>query len=265
MLTRGNSGSLFGSATPYEQDDREADSVWNQIDEKMEARRRRAREIRQNAELAKARQERPKIQATFADLKNELKTVTEDEWAAIPDIGDNSLRYKSKNDRFMPAPDSLLEKARQENERFSALDARQQRTGGLVTPMPGGMTPMPGGMTPMPGGMTPLPGGMTPLTDLNQVGEARKTVLSLKLKEAGDSVSGQTNVDPKGYLTDLNSLKINSEAEIGDIKKARLLLKSVITTNPKHPPGWIAFARLEEVAGKIVAARRLIDEGCRNW
>lgn len=123
---------------------------------------------------------------------------------------------------------------------------------------------MPGGMTPMGGGMTPMPGGMTPLTDLNQVGEARKTVLSLKLKEAGDSVSGQTNVDPKGYLTDLNSLKINSEAEIGDIKKARLLLKSVITTNPRHPPGWIAFARLEEVAGKIVAARRLIDEGCRN-
>jgi pre-mRNA-processing factor 6 len=75
-------------------------------------------------------------------------------------------------------------------------------------------------------------------------------------------VSGQTNVDPKGYLTDLNSLKINSEAEIGDIKKARLLLKSVITTNPRHPPGWIAFARLEELAGKLVAARRLIDQVC---
>ena len=43
-----------------------------------------------------------------------------------------------------------------------------------------------------------------------------------------------------------------SDAEIGDIKKARLLLKSVITTNPKHAPGWIAAARLEEVAGKLV-------------
>lgn len=51
----------------------------------------------------------------------------------------------------------------------------------------------------------------------------------------------------QGYLTDLNSMKVSSDAEIGDIKKARLLLKSVINTNPKHAPGWIAAARLEEL------------------
>ena len=62
-----------------------------------------------------------------------------------------------------------------------------------------------------------------------------------------DSVSGQTVVDPKGYLTDLKSVKITSDAEISDIKKARLLLKSVIQTNQKHGPGWIAAARLEEM------------------
>ena len=59
-------------------------------------------------------------------------------------------------------------------------------------------------------------------------------------------------VDPKGYLTDLNSIKVASEAEIGDIKKARTLLKSVIGTNPKHAPGWVAASRLEEVAGCAV-------------
>lgn len=74
-------------------------------------------------------------------------------------------------------------------------------------------------------------------------------------------MSGQTTVDPKGYLTDLKSMKITSDAEISDIKKARLLLKSVIQTNPKHPPGWIAAARLEEVAGKIAAARALAMKG----
>ena len=30
-----------------------------------------------------------------------------------------------------------------------------------------------------------------------------------------DSVSGQTVVDPKGYLTDLNSIVLKSDAEIG--------------------------------------------------
>ena len=30
-----------------------------------------------------------------------------------------------------------------------------------------------------------------------------------------DSVTGQTVVDPKGYLTDLNSIVLKSDAEIG--------------------------------------------------
>ena len=42
-------------------------------------------------------------------------------------------------------------------------------------------------------------------------------------------------------------MKVSSDAEISDIKKARLLLKSVTTTNPRHAPGWIAAARLEEL------------------
>ena len=50
---------------------------------------------------------------------------------------------------------------------------------------------------------------------------------------------------------DPRSMKITSATEVADIKKARLLLKSVITTNPHHGPGWIAAARLEELAGKL--------------
>eukprot|EP00731_Ephydatia_muelleri_P010128 Em0005g714a len=82
--------------------------------------------------------------------------------------------------------------------------------------------------------------------DLNQIGEARNSMLSIKLDQVSDSVSGQTVVDPKGYLTDLNSITPQTSGDINDVKKARLLLKSVITTNPKHSPGWIAAARLEE-------------------
>ena len=106
-----------------------------------------------------------------------------------------------------------------------------------------------------------MSGGATPLTDLKSIGEARGAVLSVKLDQMSDSVSGQTVVDPKGYLTDLNSIKVSTEAEIGDIKKARLLLKSVTQTNPGHGPGWIAAARLEEVAGKLVSARQVIRDG----
>jgi len=70
-----------------------------------------------------------------------------------------------------------------------------------------------------------MSGGATPLTDLKSIGEAREAVLSVKLDQMSDSVTGQTVVDPKGYLTDLNSIKISTEAEVGDIK-----------TNPNPDP-----------------------------
>jgi len=49
-----------------------------------------------------------------------------------------------------------------------------------------------------------------------------------------------------------------------DIKRARALLQSLTKTNPKHAPGWVAAAWLENVAGKQVAARKIIAEGCEH-
>ncbi len=71
-------------------------------------------------------------------------------------------------------------------------------------------------------------------------------------------------VDPRGYLTDLNSFMPRSAADVGDVQKARLLLSKVTMTNPKHAPGWIAAARLEEVSGKMAAARQLAMKGCEH-
>eukprot|EP00899_Mesostigma_viride_P008244 jgi/Mesvir1/17420/Mv08704-RA.1 len=235
----GNDKGLFATGE-YDEEDREADEIWEKIDARMDSRRRDHREARLKEEIEKYRANNPKITEQFADLKRKLGTLSQAEWEAIPDIGDYSLRNKKKRfESFVPVPDTLLEKARQESEHLSSIDPR--KAGGLDTPM-----------------------GSTPMTDLTAVGEGRGTVLSLKLDRLSDSVSGQTVVDPKGYLTDLKSMKITSDAEISDIKKARLLLKSVIQTNPKHGPGWIAAARLEELAGKIQAARSLITKGCEE-
>ena len=177
-------------------------------------------------ELEKYRRDNPKITEQFRDLKRKLGDVSYEEWDAIPDIGDYTIKKKKDFAQFAPAPDTLLQRALDEK----GVSTQEVDDGAL--------------------------------TDLNAVGEGRGTVLGLKLDKLSDSVSGQTVVDPKGYLTDLKSIKISSEAEISDIKKARLLLKSVISTNPKHAPGWIAAARLEELAGKLQAARSFIQKGC---
>src|SRR5258708_20949498 len=73
-----------------------------------------------------------------------------------------------------------------------------------------------------------------------------------------------TSIDPKGYLTSLDSQVLKTEAEIGDIKRARMLFDSLVKSNPKHAPGWIAAACVEEHAGRMVAARKLIMQGCEH-
>lgn len=239
-----NEVGLFSGA-PYEEDDEEADKVWEMIDAKMDERRKARREAREKEELEKYRSERPKISQQFADIKRTLSTVDEDAWNAIPEAGNltgKARRKQPKMDRFTPVPDSVLAAAKDKNQLANTIDATDQSLGGIATPS--------------------LDSGM--MTDFKQIGEARDKVLGLKLDQLSDSVSGKTNIDPKGYLTDLNSVVLKSDAEIGDLKKARLLLNSVITTNPKHAPGWIAAARLEEVAGKMGTARTIIAKGCEE-
>ncbi|XP_071451634.1 pre-mRNA-processing factor 6 [Hetaerina americana] len=246
----GYGGSLF-SKDPYDKDDEEADAIYEAIDKRMDEKRKEYREKRLKEELERYRQERPKIQQQFSDLKRGLVSVSEDEWRNVPEVGDarNRKIRNPRAEKFTPLPDSVLAR-NLGGETTSSIDANipsPGNTGGTVTPS----------------GLT-TPGMLTPTGDLDlcKIGQARNTLMNVKLSQVSDSVEGQTVVDPKGYLTDLQSMIPTYGGDINDIKKARLLLKSVRETNPNHPPAWIASARLEEVTGKVQAARNLIMKGC---
>ncbi|WAR16561.1 PRP6-like protein [Mya arenaria] len=191
----GYGGSLC-SKDPYDKDDEEADAVYEAVDKRMDEKRKERREKKLQEQIEKYRQERPKIQQQFSDLK---------------------------------------------------------KFGGLNTPYG-----------------TNTPGGSTPGDiDMKKIGQARNTLMDIKLTQVSDSVSGQTVVDPKGYLTDLQSMLPSHGGDINDVKKARLLLKSVRETNPKHPPAWIASARLEEPGDQakavVAQAVRQLPQSVRIW
>ena len=105
----GYGGSLF-SKDPYDKDDEEADLIYEDIDRRMDERRREYRENRLRRELEKYRQERPKIQQQFSDLKRDLARVSENEWLSIPDVGDarNKKIRNARAEKFTPVPDSIL-------------------------------------------------------------------------------------------------------------------------------------------------------------
>ena len=179
---------------PYDDDDEVADTVWSEVDAKMDERRRTRREDKLKQSLDKFRAVRPKLQHQFGDLKRELQLVSREEWETLPEPGEHrkSRAAERRNERYMPTPDTLLEKARLEQEVHNSLDTRQMINGGMETVVGGSATPFPGSA----GSATPLPGGATPLTDLKAIGAARNSVLSVKLDQMSDSVSGQTVVDP---------------------------------------------------------------------
>ena len=109
-----NEVGLFAGGV-YDKDDEEADRIWEWVDERMD-RRKRQREERENAEREEFERNNPKIQQQFSDLKRALGTVTDDEWANLPEVGDltgkNRRSKQALRQRFYAVPDSVCGGAR---------------------------------------------------------------------------------------------------------------------------------------------------------
>ncbi|KAJ1822604.1 U4/U6 x U5 tri-snRNP complex subunit Prp1 [Coemansia sp. RSA 2599] len=219
------------SNTPYEADDEEADRIWESIDKQMEGRRKPRDNHKENSA------DTVLIGQQLKGLKRQLGEVTEDQWNSIPDVtqvAETAARAKRRRgnqvsrrgERFSQVSDSSL---------MAALGVQQIASGTAVVEDDG-------------------------VTDFSAISQARNDVLRMSLDREKDR--GGEKVDPQGYLTSLSTLGSARAAEIGDIGRARELLRSVTLSNPKHAPGWIALARVEEMAQKTGKAREVISEAC---
>ncbi|KIH94211.1 pre-mRNA-processing factor 6 [Sporothrix brasiliensis 5110] len=242
-----NEVGLFSGGI-YEKDDEEADRIWQEVDEKMAKRRQKQRETREQAELDEYERQNPTVEAQFADLKRALGTVSEEEWLSLPDVKDMTGRTKrereARRQRFYAVPDTVLAAARDGTELGTTVADDGE------------------------------PGGANKdgtVTNFAKIGAARDKVLQAHLDQASHSTNGtstvlgtSTSVDPRGYITSLNKLETAEKVSVSDVDFARKLLKSAVESNPLSAPGWIAAARVEELAGKVVAARNVIARGCQQ-
>ena len=234
---------LFASGD-YDAEDKEADAIYAAIDRRVEGRGKRKRDDDSKGEGgAEGGSSLDKIHSRFSDVKRKLSSISEAEWMAIPESMDVSRRnalVKAKDnsrEKFTPLPDSILTSSAAIAQTLPTLN-----TNTAATPAPTTTTAAP--------------------VDLTSIGRARDKMLGLRLDRLGDSVSGQTVVDPKGYMTELGTQKINTAAEVSDIKKARLLMHSVIDSNPTLPSGYIGLSRIEKDTGRLKEAREAIMRGC---
>lgn len=104
----------------------------------MDEKRKEYREKRLREELERYRQERPKIQQQFSDLKRDLAKVTEDEWKSVPEVGDarNKKQRNPRAEKFTPLPDSVLSR-NLGGEASNSIDPNS----GLASMVPGVATP----------------------------------------------------------------------------------------------------------------------------
>lgn len=74
------------------------------------------REARERQEREEYERKNPKIQQQFADLKRSLASVSEEQWANLPEVGDltgkNRRAKQNLRQRFYAVPDSVIASAR---------------------------------------------------------------------------------------------------------------------------------------------------------
>lgn len=212
-----------GSSTVYNAEDEEADRIFAFIDAKMSERRRKTTK---KATTGVADSGNPSIQTMFADAKRDLQTVSLEEWADLPESGDfRAKRTKKANEkeRYTPIPDSIL---------------LSGSGGGMSMDIAGEEEP-----------------------DLTQIQEAKEQVLRVRLDQLTNFTQ---SVNPEAYLASMQaSNKAQQQSsELGDIKRARTMLRSAVQTNPHSSQAWIAAIRLEEAALEPKTAKEMVRKAC---
>lgn len=259
----GYGGSLFNK-DPYEPDDEEADKTYEAIDRHQEERgdtKARAREKRQ--ELEKFRQEVPKIQQQFSDLKASLRQVSELEWMNIPDVGDarNRKQRVARQDKFTPVPDSLLAhqaKLASGGEKLVYIDPKAMD----IDQLEDGEDHDGNGNSKS--AIALNAGDESSALNIGEMSEFRSSYMSMTLSRISNSVDGQKVANPQDYLTNLQSMVPSQITDATTLKEYRKQFASLRASNPTFPNAWIASVRLEEAAGKLKAARSLILAGCEQ-
>ncbi|CUM56472.1 uncharacterized protein AC631_05138 [Debaryomyces fabryi] len=105
-----NDDGLLGKKLNRDQDDEEADRIYEEIDRRMERKRKDKTSTEEETELASVNNTKEQ----FADLKRALSGVSDEQWENLPEVGDLTRRNKrarlleQQQQRFYAMPDSVI-------------------------------------------------------------------------------------------------------------------------------------------------------------
>lgn len=236
----GNDAGLLNTKVgeTLDDEDREAETVYNQIEMYLEDKKSSGREKKIKKHIEDFSVSNQAIRNTFSDLKGQLTYVSAEEWNNIPEV--DKVVKKKKADRFSVVPDHIIQTGLAESTRLAQAIEIQGKSGSGTTTM---------------------------ICNLDDVSTAKNQVLSVTLDRLSvvnnDSKNGRISVNSVGYLTELMDIKKNQYAS-QDLNKNRKILSAVIEADKSNVMGYICLARLEELDGNIKKAREIILEAAEN-
>ncbi|KAK6455384.1 Pre-mRNA splicing factor prp1 [Scheffersomyces xylosifermentans] len=220
-------GSILAITSRNDKEDEEADRIYEEIEKKLRSRNKSATSKTSNAnnKIVGKIDKEDQIKDKFSDLKRSLAAVSSSEWESLPEVGDLTRR----------------------NKRTRLLEQQQQRTYAVPDSVIAGSTS--------------LGGGIQSRTDFKSISESKDKLLSSQLDRLLPQSNELNLIDAEETNRILDE---KSDSQIADIRKGRSILASLRRTEPHKSSSWIASARLEEQAQNHSAAKRLIEEGCKN-
>ena len=225
------------------------------------------REEREKNEREEYELKNPKISQLFADAKRALASVTEEEWANLPEVGDltgrNKRARRERMQRAYAVPDSVIAAAQSAGKKDEDQKAHDQNNDQPIGQMDTSIS-----VHDEADAKSTTNGSAT---NFGAIGSARGNLLASRLAQAAKDAAStkvgndtSTVIDKNSMMTALGEKEhMEGMKNLYDIKRTRPLLESVTKANPKYAPGWISAARLEELAGNVVAARNKVLEGCQ--
>lgn len=229
-LADNNENGLLGFKSKT-QEDVEADKIYNDVETRLHKKRKHNVLEEAKEEL---KDKYAKISNEFVDLKKELSKVSENEWLNLPEAGDFTKRNKrfreriQNEKRFYNVSDTLITDLQDKSKEERYL--------------------------------------MDESTNFEMISSTRDKMLGAKLDQLGSKnkdIVGENDNATKEYLNHLDKLlSTESDFDVADIKKLRLIFKSLRQTNPRSSHNWISSAKLEIQAKNFDEARKILNEGC---
>jgi tetratricopeptide (TPR) repeat protein len=205
------------------------------------------------------------ISQLFKREKSKLKMISESEWESLPDAHVKRANKKAR-EKATPVPDQFIVGSlfNTPGNRPFAQNFGNARTGLMMSYLDGKLDSTRGTDS-----LALIRGGtFGKKSVLFGEGGLRSAIkLNRDESQSGEikTIGKQNQIDKNGYLTKLNTQTlIRADHNIQDIKKARMLLKSIRETDPLNEQGYLGGARVEVIDGKEEIARALLKKGIQK-